>query len=1421
MAKISIFQKGISRWLFIISISLFAFVAVWMIRQPMAKANDNVEPSNNKKIGRNYDIRDDASEPARSLVEKKRQSIDQRQKNDLAGLEQRMKKAHTSLKKTNPSVDVSMNEQTGMPETVGVISSKQKLTDSSAARRSDIVRGFLAKQSDLFGLTASDVAQLKLTAEYENPAGNMSWVEFEQEIDGTKVFQGNIRAGLTKHGELVRTTGKLAAGIDPDAAKLAKNSYIKSSKIVGSNSAVAEGSSVAGAVASGAQSIGVAINPSELILKESSADGGSYIFEGGPFVEDIKAELIYFPLESGNLTLAWSMTLWEDNPAYYTIVDAETGTVLWRKNITEDQTQNVTYSFYDGDSPAPLSPFTGTPVIPAVSLGGFQAAGIPRTTVSNISELPAFDNLGWITDGGNTTTGNNVDAGLDVVAPNGIDPTGRPAGVPFRVFDFPYNPAPAIAGGVGSSNPTDPSYRAGAVTNLFFWTNRYHDILYQVGFTEASRNFQQNNFGRGGLGNDFVRAEAQDSSGTNNANFSTPADGSLPRMQMFLWPGPNPDYDGDLDQSISIHEMTHGTSNRLHGNATGLGSALSRGMGEGWSDFYARMILSSADEDVDGIYGTGGYATFLATANYTNNYYYGIRRFPSVVRTNLGPNGRPHNPLTLADTNPNLIDLTDGAFARGPFGVGGRAGSTAVHNVGEVWSIALIEVRARLIRRLGFAVGNQRMLQLTTDAMKLDPANPTLVDGRNALLAADVAGFGGADVLDIWAGFATRGIGFGATQSTLNANGRESFDNPLPGMGAVSTTDNGCRSNNSPDVGEQVTFSIPLTNPLGTTITDVSAQVVGGGTAVYGSIAANSTVTRNVDFQIPSSAACGSRLTVSVIVTSNLGTEIKTFPLQIGTPVLTSLQNFDGVAAPALPAGWATTRTGAGTLWTTSTTASDTAPNSAFTPLAATTGRADMVSPVIAVPAAGANQLTFRHSFNTEFEWDGGELFINIQGVNAPGQFFDILDAGGSFESGGYTFSFISAADGNTNALAGRVGWTGNSNGFITTTINLPAAAAGRNVQLLFIAGSDSSTTPAGAHWRIDSVSLINSYFCDTLATTTALAPSTGQYSDSTTLEATLAADCLYPTGTMEFRVDGVLVGTAAVNGTGTYSTNYTITNAPGPHSTTANFVSNNPYYNNSSGSNTLNVTPENAEVAFPSSNPFAVKVNSPGGTAGPITFCADIREVPDGSAGDISNATAAFSFAPVAGGTGPTVSVVTYSGGGVGGTRRACVTLTNVRVNVYDITVTVGGYYTGTGSSVLAVFDPSLGFVTGGGRVSNPGTGCSANFGISVKYQKNSKPQGSVLYMEHCPTGDSKLKSNALDSMSIVNGTAIILGRATFRDVGNYSFRMTVTDNGEPGSSDLFGLRITAPGGSVVTGYDFAPKTIDGGNIQVPQNPR
>ncbi len=109
-------------------------------------------------------------------------------------------------------------------------------------------------------------------------------------------------------------------------------------------------------------------------------------------------------------------------------------------------------------------------------------------------------------------------------------------------------------------------------------------------------------------------------------------------MQMYRFPGPTPDRSSGLDQEVMLHELTHGLSNRLHNNAAGLVSNMAGGLGEGWSDFYARALLSTADEDVNGVFATGGWVTHsLALSGYTDNYYYGIRRFPRAVRTTLVP----------------------------------------------------------------------------------------------------------------------------------------------------------------------------------------------------------------------------------------------------------------------------------------------------------------------------------------------------------------------------------------------------------------------------------------------------------------------------------------------------------------------------------------------------------------------------------------------------------------------------------------------------------------------------------------------------------------------------------------------------------------------------------------------------------------
>jgi len=160
------------------------------------------------------------------------------------------------------------------------------------------------------------------------------------------------------------------------------------------------------------------------------------------------------------------------------------------------------------------------------------------------------------------------------------------------------------------------------------------------------------------------------------------------------------------------------------------------------------------------------------------------------VISNLGPNGKPHNPLTFADIDPAQINVTDGAYPRGPIG-----SSTAfqVHNIGEVWASALFEVRARIITRMGWAAGNQRALQIVTDAMKIDPVNPTLLNGRNSILTVDCAAFAGADELDIWTGFAVRGMGASAVAAS-SASGTvvQAFDVPNLNIGTPTISGGTC-----------------------------------------------------------------------------------------------------------------------------------------------------------------------------------------------------------------------------------------------------------------------------------------------------------------------------------------------------------------------------------------------------------------------------------------------------------------------------------------------------------------------------------------------------------------------------------------------------------------------------------------------------
>ncbi|MGI4864364.1 MAG: M36 family metallopeptidase [Janthinobacterium lividum] len=143
---------------------------------------------------------------------------------------------------------------------------------------------------------------------------------------------------------------------------------------------------------------------------------------------------------------------------------------------------------------------------------------------------------GWHYDGTTDytiTRGNNV-AAYDDAASINAPGNYAPSQTTSAPLSFLYQPNFTQA-------PTVANNRNAAVTNLFYWNNLMHDVMYQYGFTEAASNFQASNLSRGGLGGDYVNAEAQDG-GSNNANFATPPDGTSGRMQMYLFNGAIPAY---------------------------------------------------------------------------------------------------------------------------------------------------------------------------------------------------------------------------------------------------------------------------------------------------------------------------------------------------------------------------------------------------------------------------------------------------------------------------------------------------------------------------------------------------------------------------------------------------------------------------------------------------------------------------------------------------------------------------------------------------------------------------------------------------------------------------------------------------------------------------------------------------------------
>ncbi|HEU0130088.1 MAG TPA: M36 family metallopeptidase [Mycobacteriales bacterium] len=312
-----------------------------------------------------------------------------------------------------------------------------------------------------------------------------------------------------------------------------------------------------------------------------------------------------------------------------------------------------------------------------------------------------------------------------------------------------------------------------ATANLFAMHNRMHDFAYHLGYTEKNYNHQLSNFGNTSpqYEGDPQIGDAQAGAvngggaptfgGRDNANQLTLNDGIAPISNMYLWqPIPASFYaactDGDYDMSVIGHEYTHAISNRMVGGPdAGIGGEQGGAMGESWSDLVALEFLNAY-----GYAGKSGEGKGTVGAYVTGDKLDGIRDF------NLD-----RNPLNYGDY---AFDTT----------------GAEVHADGEIWNGVQWELRKWFMRAYDSRYpssnrtlqvrcasgqlaadacpGNRRWVQLMFDSFLLMTADVSMLDARDAMLAADKLRFGGRDLAGMWQVFAHRGMGKGADSANAD-----------------------------------------------------------------------------------------------------------------------------------------------------------------------------------------------------------------------------------------------------------------------------------------------------------------------------------------------------------------------------------------------------------------------------------------------------------------------------------------------------------------------------------------------------------------------------------------------------------------------------------------------------------------------------
>ena len=637
----------------------------------------------------------------------------------------------------------------------------------------DVARSWVRDNAALFRLDAARVDALEVVSDspfYDSPdlrrirAGQAPLntdvahaVLFRQAFGDLKAVQdGLLTVGVDRDGRIVWVSSTVTG--DRELSGVQKLDAI-------------------GAYVAAAADVDRTVTPAMLATTGRNAAGFTTMSLRG--VSDQQyARLGALPTPTDGVRVVWETTLVEASPlkgeptAFISLVDAETGKVHFRGDAVDYASDNPAWKVFPAN-PQLVEP-GGAPAADTRKRWCWEAGeGCDRVIGPNGDEDPArmqpYDADGNTGAPTFTSIGNNADTApscFSFLTPDQCNPQ-RPVS-PTREYDFPFTNQ-WYANSCSPTNFTSPQRNDidAATINLFTMHNRMHDWAYYLGFTEPNFNLQMNNFGRGGRPGDPENGQTQSGAigggptfqGRDNANQVSLQDGVRGVTNQYLWQPLQagfyaPCVDGAYDMSVVAHEYTHATSNRMTaGPDTNLSGHQAGAMGESWSD------LSAVEyQNEYGFVPVGGEDPFAVGGFVTGEKEKGIRNY-----------NMARSPLNYSDLE------YDGN------------GQTSPHADGEIWSAVNYSLRERLIAdyasrfpatdkvkqeacaegtvAANLCPGNRRWAQIMYDAFLLQPSRTTMIDSRDAQLAADKMRFQSANQKSLWDVYASRGLGVSATSN--------------------------------------------------------------------------------------------------------------------------------------------------------------------------------------------------------------------------------------------------------------------------------------------------------------------------------------------------------------------------------------------------------------------------------------------------------------------------------------------------------------------------------------------------------------------------------------------------------------------------------------------------------------------------------